>query len=123
MVQLGSKTRLNTPPCYAQSNKQITKIGRWLHDFLTNRIQYVVVNGESSKNVTVLSGVPQGTVIGPILFLIMISDIDEGVKNHLSLYADDSRLYGQVRNVNPIHRQALGCAEWVREEQILCWTI
>ena len=74
------------------------KIGVWINQFLTNRIQYVIVNGEKSEIARVRSGVPQGTVLGPVLFIIMISDIGTNIRNHISLYADDSRLYGRVKN-------------------------
>ncbi|MEL7079430.1 MAG: reverse transcriptase family protein [Cyanobacteria bacterium J06582_2] len=68
------------------------KIGTWLHTFLTKRTQQVSANGVLSEPTPVLSGVPQGTVLGPILFIIKISDFDHGlVKSSISLYADDSR--------------------------------
>ena len=47
------------------------KIGRWLKTFLTNRKQIVIANGSKSRESEVLSGVPQGTVLGPILFIII----------------------------------------------------
>ena len=69
------------------------KVGKWLHSFLTGRTQCVVVNGEKSDPAPVISGVPQGSVIGPLLFLILISDIDEGIYNSfLSSFADDTRI-------------------------------
>ena len=55
------------------------KIGRWIHSFLTGCHQRVVVNGVMSKLAAVLSGVPQGSVLGPILFLIMLGSIDKDV--------------------------------------------
>ena len=69
------------------------KIGRWLQSFLTNRVQTVTVNGVKSNPSSVLSGVPQGSVIGPLLFLILIGDIDKDiVHSFLSSFADDTRI-------------------------------
>jgi len=69
------------------------KIGKWLHSFLVNRQQSVVVNGEKSDPFPVISGVPQGSVIGPLLFLVLIGDIDtEIAHSFLSSFADDTRI-------------------------------
>ena len=51
----------------------------WIFNFLTNRKQAVIANGAKSSVSTVDSGVPQGTVLGPLLFLIMINDIDKDI--------------------------------------------
>ena len=69
-------------------------IGIWLFHFLTDRSQFVRLPGGISEDHPVLSGVPQGTVLGPLLFLIMISDIDKDVSaSKLVSFADDTRLY------------------------------
>ena len=69
------------------------KVGKWIHSFLTNRSQSVMVNGEKSSPAPVISGVPQGSVIGPLLFLILIGDIDKDVyHSFLSSFADDTRI-------------------------------
>ena len=73
------------------------KLGRWLHSFLTGGSQKVMVKGIMSEASPVLSGVPQGSVLGPLLFLIFIGDIDEGlVLPLLSSFADDTRLIAVV---------------------------
>ena len=69
------------------------KILKWIISFLTGRTQRVMVNTFLSKESEVLSGVPQGSVLGPLLFLIMIADIDESIRHSfLSSFADDTRI-------------------------------
>ena len=69
----------------------------WLFHFLTDRSHFVRLPGGISEDHHVLSGVPQGTVLGPLLFLIMISDIDKDVSaSKLVSFADNTRLYSGV---------------------------
>ena len=66
----------------------------WISDFLTNRTQTVVLEGTMSDKDPVTSGVPQGNVLGPILFLIFINDFADYIKHStLRLFADDSIIY------------------------------
>ena len=75
-------------------------IGIWLYHFLTNRSHFVRLPGGICKDRPVISGVPQGTVLGPLLFLIMIADIDKGVSDsNLMSFADDTRLHSGVEDV------------------------
>ena len=75
-----------------------SKMGIWLHNFLVNRKQFVITEDAISNESDVISGIPQGTVLGPILFLIFISDIDENVSNFTSMFADDTRLIGNIES-------------------------
>ena len=68
----------------------------WIKAFLGDRNQTVQVNGEMSKLAGVLSGVPQGSVLGPVLFVIYINDLPEMVKSNVYLFADDTKLSHQV---------------------------
>ena len=72
-------------------------LGRWIHSFLTHRTQTVIVNESRSEPAEVKSGVPQGSVLGPLLFLILIGDIDRGVAQaFLSSFADDTRIGSHI---------------------------
>ena len=74
----------------------------WLTDFVVGRVQRVVIDGVSSDPVEVVSGVPQGSVLGPLLFLVSVWDLPIAVGNLASvrLYADDSRLWRVIRTVD-----------------------
>ena len=67
---------------------------KWICDYLTQRKQRVVVNGQTSETLPVLSGVPQGSVIGPLLFLIYIDERSPTCQQ--TVYSDDILLYRPV---------------------------
>ena len=64
-------------------------VQKWISAFLTNRTQKVVVNGEFSSEAPVTSGVPQGSLLGPLLFLCYINDLPDCIKSQVRLFADD----------------------------------
>ena len=75
----------------------IGKVYRWIRSFITGRNQVVYVDGQKSEAVPVQSGVPQGSVVGPLLFIIMLHDIDNTVSSaHVSSFADDTRVSAGV---------------------------
>ena len=69
----------------------------WIESFLTGRSQKVLVEGKTSSYVPVVSGVPQGTVLGPMLFLIYINDLPKNVTSTTRLFVGDSLLYRRIR--------------------------
>ena len=76
------------------------KLLKWVEDFCYNQTQKVVLSGEESLSVSVTSGVPQGTVFGPLLFHIYINDLPNSVSSSISLFADDSYVYRRIRNTS-----------------------
>ncbi|KAK6191216.1 hypothetical protein SNE40_002953 [Patella caerulea] len=70
----------------------------WVSSFLRGRLQQVVIDGESSNLSHVTSGVPQGTVLGPTLFLLFINDIASNISSALRLFADDCVIYTPINS-------------------------
>ena len=65
-----------------------TEVLKWISSFLGNRTQYVVVNGTKSSEQKVISGVPQGSVIGPLLFVLYINDLPDQLECMSLMFAD-----------------------------------
>ncbi len=68
----------------------------WISNFLTKRSQQVVLEGISSSSINVTSGVPQGTVLGPLLFILYLNDLPNGISSQVRLLADDCILYREI---------------------------
>ena len=82
-----------------KSHGMENSIINWIEQWLTDRRQRVVVDGEVSSWKPVLSGVPQGSVLGPILFLVYINDLEEGVTGKILKFADDIKLFRKTKEI------------------------
>lgn len=77
----------------------VGKLGEWLHDFLKDRSQVVVANGATSNDTQIVSGVPQGTVLGPLLFIMALSDMPSATQRAtVTSYADDTKVSQVIQN-------------------------
>ena len=73
---------------------------KWLCSFLSGRTQYVRINNHISNAISALSGVPQGSHLGPLLFLLFVNDIYLFIKNsHFLMFADDLKLYSKITSL------------------------
>ena len=70
----------------------------WIREFLLGRTQRVRVGGQLSAEVRVTSGVPQGSVLGPLLFLAYVNDIWRNMESSIRLFADDCVIYRKIIN-------------------------
>ena len=107
------------------------KLYDWVKTFLTERKQRVVVNGEYSDWVSVTSGVPQGTVTGPLWFLIFINDLPNNISSKIRLFADDCVIYRTIRGPSDadllqqdLHKLTEWQNKWLmrfNEKKVLCY--
>ena len=99
------------------------KLLKWLTSYLSNRQQIVVVQGTKSEETEVLSGVPQGTVLGPILFLVYINDLHSYIKDcTVSSFADDTRIKRKISkesDVETLQKAVTSAAIWSQENNML----
>ena len=95
----------------------------WFKSYLENRRQYCKVNGKVSKTEVINYGVPQGSCLGPLLFLVYINDLPNGLeKSNVSMYADDTCLYYSFDSVDAmnqaIHADLIALTGWLEGSKL-----
>jgi ribonuclease P/MRP protein subunit RPP40 len=91
---------------------------KWIENWFKNREQRVVLLGSNSKCTRVKSSVLHGSVLGPLLFLIYINDIDDSVCSNLVEFADDTKVFSVVQTKNDIdrlHKDLLNLGKWSQD--------
>ena len=91
------------------------KTNEWIQSFLNERKQKVVIDGESSETINVRSGVPQGSVLGPCLFLAYINDLPDKVSSNSRLFADDTAVDRKITSTEDqmtLQRDLDSLAQW-----------
>ena len=93
---------------------------KWINSWLSRRTQQVDLDGQASDPVPVLSGVPQGSVLGPILFLIFINDSSDNIRSSVRLFADDCVLYRKINSIQDclsMHEDLTSLGQWEADWQ------
>lgn len=96
----------------------IGNILKWISNFLKDRKQKVVVNGEESDLVDVSSGIPQGSVLGPLLFVIFINDLPDNLSCSCKMFADATKLFDCSLNSGKLQNDLLKLFRWAEEWQL-----
>ena len=91
---------------------------KWINSWLSEHSQKVVLDGRTSDPVPVLSGVPQGSVLGPVLFLIFINDLPDNIRSSVRLFADDCVLYRNINSPLDCQDDLNSLAKWEMDWQI-----
>ena len=97
------------------------QVDNWIANWLRGRKQREAVSGRMSCWEDVSSGVPQGSVIRPLRFIIYINDLDNGIKSNLSKFADDTKVGGKVASRgggDQIQESIDTCIDWVKDWQM-----
>ena len=91
----------------------------WIQGFLSNRHQKVRVGSDCSQNERVLSGIPQGSILGPVLFTIFINDLPECVESTCKIFADDTKVYNITDNNDVIQNDLSNLQSWSQTWKLL----
>jgi hypothetical protein len=97
------------------------RVVRWIQNFLDGRTQRVKIGNEMSDFGGVTSGVPQGSVIGPLLFLIFINDLTSNIRSKVRLFADDCIIYREIcdeQDINAMQTDLDEIAKWVTQNRM-----
>ena len=84
-------------------------------NFLYERKQIVTVRGHSSKPVTVLSGVPQGSVLGPLLFILYVNELPELVSSKIRMFAEDTKVYNKSASYRSLQIDLENLEKWSKQ--------
>ncbi|CAB4037008.1 Hypothetical predicted protein [Paramuricea clavata] len=111
---------LSKLPCYGIRGRELI----WLENYLFGRKQFVVFDSATSEGHTVLTGVPQGSVLGPLLFVLLINDIDLQMQNcQILLYADDTVVYTSDKSCEAIesnlNSELTNLARWFSNNKLV----
>ena len=84
----------------------------WTKNFLNGRKQRVRVGNEYSSETDVTSGIPQGSILGPVLFTIFINDLPDAINVHCKVFADDTKIYEDANKQNDLQRDLYSMQRW-----------
>ena len=97
----------------------VGNVSRWIRNFLSGRCQRVRVNDKYSSGSAVRSGIPQGSILGPVLFTVFINDLPDLLETTCKIFADDTKLYDKASNHAVIQRDLDKLQEWSNSWQLL----
>ena len=91
---------------------------KWIRSFLEGRTQQVKIGSEFSSTSQVTSGIPQGSILGPILFTIFINDLPEAINSICKIFADDTKIYNTCKNHLILQQDLISLQEWSKKWQL-----
>jgi hypothetical protein len=91
---------------------------KWVASFLNNRSQRVRVGDSYSDFSPVISGIPQGSILVPLLFIVFINDLPDNITNSCKIFADDTKVYGPTANHDSIQKDLLSMMSWSKTWQL-----